>query len=275
MADVAKINDGNNIKRTGGVYATGASSATTDDRVYDTITTASGAGAQNAGGNATPAPPFAVVASGCIGGYGTNTSPIYIEIDPSGGLACTDLGLCVDVTQSFSNTSGCLDGDGTAGDPLVLIVDPSGGLSCGEAGLKTAIVTDTCIDGSGTNANPLTLVLDPSGGLACGVNGLRASGVSVDDYFVGETDNGNSGAAISLPFNLKANQKVTLTDNAALTLTAPASARSTKIHFVQGGAGNYTPTASGLSGTIPSLASGVGESTIVNLYFDGAGVWHV
>ena len=190
MVDVAKINDGNNIKRTGGVYATGASSATTDDRVYDTITTASGAGAQNAGGNEPPGPAFSVTTSGCIEGYGTNASPIYI-------------------------------------------------------------------------------VLDPSGGLACGPNGLCSSGVGADDYFVGETDNGNSGASKTIDFSLKANQKLTLTASAALTFTAPASARSTKLRFVQGGSGNYTPTASGLLGTIPALASGVGQSTIINLYYDG------
>lgn len=195
MADVLEIFSGSGIKRTGGVYATGAPLATVDTRTYDEQTPLEG-GAQNASGNATPMPPWSVVTSGCIEGYGTQTHPLYIDLDPSGGLAC-------------------------------------------------------------------------------GVNGLCASGASATDYFVGEYDNGNSGASKTISFVTQANQKLTLTANAALTFTAPASARSTKIRFVQGGSGGYQPTASGLSGTIPSLASGVGQSTCINLFYDSDGGWHV
>lgn len=195
MADVIKINSGSDVKRTGGVYSTGASAAATDTRTYDTHTLLEG-GAQNAGGNVPPAPPFSVIASGCIDGVGTNLSPLTVKLDPAGGISCTVDGLCV-------------------------------------------------------------------------------SGVSASDYFVGEYDNGNSGASKTIDFSLKANHKLTLTANAALTFSAPASARSTKIRFVQGGSGAYTPTASGLSGSIPTLASGVGQSTVVNFYYDGNGVFHV
>lgn len=195
MADVLEIFSGSGIKRTGGVYATGRPLATVDDRTYDEQTPLEG-GAQNASGNATPMPPWSVVTTGCLEGYGSQTSP-------------------------------------------------------------------------------LTITLDPNGGIVCGPDGLCASGTSVVDYFVGEYDNGNSGASKTISFVSYANQKLTLTANAALTFTAPSSARSTKIRFVQGGSGGYQPTASGLSGTIPTLSSGVGQSTCINLFYDSDGGWHV
>lgn len=195
MADVLEIFSGSGIKRTGGVYATGRPLATVDNRTYDEQTPLEG-GAQNASGNATPMPLWSVVTSGCLEGYGSQTHPLYIELDPAGGIVC-------------------------------------------------------------------------------GPNGLCASGAIAVDYFVGEYDNGNSGASKTISFATQANQKLTLTANAALTFTAPTSARSTKIRFVQGGSGGYQPTASGLSGTIPTLASGVGQSTCVNLFYDSDGNWHV
>lgn len=238
MVDVAKIVSGSGIKRTGGVYGTGAYVITVDDRVYDTAT-ALDQGAQNAGGNDTPMPPWSVVTSGCLEGYGSQTHPLYISLDPAGGITCGPNGLCA------------------SGGGGLVVINVSG-----------------CIDGVGTAADPIYVPLAPSGGLVCGVNGLSVSGASIYDYFVGEYDNGNSGASKTISFVNYANQKLTLTANAALTFTAPTSARSTKIHFVQGGSGGYQPTASGLSGTIPTLSSGVASSTIVNLYFDGA-TWHV
>lgn len=198
MADVAKINSGADVKKAGGVYATGASSATVDNRVYNTDTVLEG-GAQNAGGNVPPGPSFGVVASGCLTGYGTNASPLYITLDPSGGLSCNSGGLCVDTSGS----------------------------------------------------------------------------ATVDNYFYTETDNGSSGASKTIDFSLKANQKLTLTANCALTFTAPSSARSTLMRFVQGGTGGYTVTLpSGTSGSLPTLASGVGASSVVNFYYDGS-AWHV
>lgn len=198
MADVFKITSGD-VKKTGGVYATGKTPAVVDDRVYDTQTLLE-EGAQNAGGNVPPGPSFGVVASGCLSGYGTNASPIYIKINPSGGISCDANGLCVDTSGS----------------------------------------------------------------------------ATVDNYFYDETDNGNSGASKTISFALKANQKLTLTANCTLTFTPPVSARSTKMHFVQGGSGGYSVTLpSGTSGSLPSIASGLGDSTIVNFYYDAGGVWHV
>lgn len=199
MADVQKINDSSNIKKAGGVYATGASSATVDNRVYNTETVLV-EGAQNAGGNVPPGPSFGVTTSGnCLSGYGTNANPLLILLSPTGGLKCNTDGLSIDTSGS----------------------------------------------------------------------------ATVDNYFYDETDNGNGGAAKTISFASKANQKLTLTADCTLTFTAPASARSTVLHFVQGGSGGYTVTLpSGTSGSLPTLASGVGASTIVNLFYDGA-VWHI
>lgn len=199
MADVQKISAGSDVKKTGGVYATGAKSATVDNRVYDTDTIYV-EGAQNASGNIPPGPSFGVTTSG------------------------------------------------------------------------------TCLSGYGTNASPLSLTLNPSGGLSCGANGLSidtSGSATVDNYFYDETDNGNGGAAKTVSFASKANQKLTLTADCTLTFTAPTTARSTVLHFVQGGSGGYTVTLpSGTSGSLPTLASGVGASTIINLYYDGS-VWHI
>lgn len=199
MADVQKISAGSDVKKAGGVYATGAKSATVDDRVYatDTIYVE---GAQNASGNIPPGPSFGVTTSGCLSGYGTNASPLYIHLNPSGGLACDANGLCVDTSGS----------------------------------------------------------------------------ATVDNYFYDETDNGNSGASKTISFASKANQKLTLTANCTLAFTAPVSARSTVLRVVQGGSGGYNITLpSGTSGSLPTISSGVGASTVLNLFYDSDGVWHI
>lgn len=195
MVDVAKINPALGIKRTGGVFGTANPVPVFDDRTYETAT-ANQAGAQNAGGNATPAPSFGVIVGSGLEGYGSRTNPVQLKLDPDGGLAFTD-------------------------------------------------------------------------------EGLAASGVSSNDYFIGEVDNGNSGAAKTISFVDKSNQKLTLTANTTLTFTPPSTARKTLIRFVQGGSGAYTVTLpSGVSGGLPTIASGVGSSTAVNFYYDGA-TWHV
>lgn len=93
-------------------------------------------------------------------------------------------------------------------------------------------------------------------------------------YFIGETDNGNSGSSKTIDFTSKANHKLTLTANCTLTFTDPASARSTVIRFVQDGVGGRTVTLpTGVLGNM-SLLSGINQQTVVNFYFDGTN-YHV
>lgn len=94
------------------------------------------------------------------------------------------------------------------------------------------------------------------------------------DYFVGEVDNGNSGTSKTIDFSAKANQKLTLTGNCTLTFTAPSSARSVLIRFVQDGTGGRTVTLPGSVLGSMSLVSGANQQTVVNFYFDGTN-YHV
>lgn len=106
--------------------------------------------------------------------------------------------------------------------------------------------------------------------------GNVSGAASSADYFIDETDEGNSGTSMTINFGSKANHKVTLTGNCAFTFTAPASARETKIRFVQGGTGGYSITLpSGTLGTTPVLPTGVGSQSVVTLFYDRDGNWHV
>ena len=106
--------------------------------------------------------------------------------------------------------------------------------------------------------------------------GAVSGAASSADYFIDETDEGNSGTSITINFGSKANHKLTLTGHCTLSFTAPASARETKIRFVQGGTGGYTITLpSGTLGTTPVLPTGVGQQSVVSLFYDRDGNWHV
>lgn len=106
--------------------------------------------------------------------------------------------------------------------------------------------------------------------------GNVSGAASSADYFVDETDEGNSGTSITINFASKANHKLTLTGHCTLAFTAPASARETKIRFVQGGTGGYAITLpSGTLGTTPVLPTGVGSQSVVSLFYDRDGNWHV
>ena len=230
-----------------------------------------------------------VSVTGCIIGSGTLGSPISVQLDPTGLLVCGAAGLRYTGPTGTGGgglgsviTSGCIIGDGTAGNAVRLNLDPTGYINCGPSGLKindsftTLYVNSGCFQGAGTSGDALALRLHPTGLLECSASGLRFTGtLTPDSYFTGETDNGNSGAAATISFVSKANQKLTLTANCTLTFTAPADARSVLIRFVQDSTGGRTVTPPGsVLGTMPTLASGVSEQTVVNFYYDGVN-YHV
>jgi len=94
-------------------------------------------------------------------------------------------------------------------------------------------------------------------------------------WFKEEHDNGNSGAAKTIDWNNGQKQKVTLTDDATLTLTDPGGPCNLILKLVQDGTGSRSPSWS-VSGSIywpdgtePTWSTGAGEVDIISFYFDG------
>jgi len=97
--------------------------------------------------------------------------------------------------------------------------------------------------------------------------------------FESEYDAGNSGAAVSIDFTNGQKQKLTLTANATVTLTAPASDRvgHFQLRIVQDGTGGRTLAFSGIAATSwlnspsqPEHNTAASGETIVSLFWTGA-----
>lgn len=105
---------------------------------------------------------------------------------------------------------------------------------------------------------------------------IYGAGVTSNDYFTGETNDGNSSTGIVIDFSTRANHKLTLTNNCTLTFVPPSDARQTLIRFVQGGSGGYSVNLpSGTLGDALVLPTGVGSQSVVRFYYDGDGSFHV
>ncbi len=95
--------------------------------------------------------------------------------------------------------------------------------------------------------------------------------------FSTEYDNGNSGTSKTINFNNGQKQKMTMTGNCILTLSAPAGAADYKLKFIQNGTGGFTVTWPGgtkfYGGAAPTLSSAANSVTIVSVYYDGTTYW--
>ncbi len=100
------------------------------------------------GSNWVDADPFAlgllsgVARSSCFTGDGTSSSPLAIQLDPTGLLSCGPSGLKITGTLGMTSAlvSGCVGGSGITGSPLYVRIDPTGYISCGANGLKLSAV---------------------------------------------------------------------------------------------------------------------------------------
>lgn len=92
-------------------------------------------------------------------------------------------------------------------------------------------------------------------------------------FFDAEYDNGNSGAADTINWNLGNKQKSTLTGNATFTFTAPPGPCSLTLKLVQDGTGSRNPvwpaTVKWTGGTEPVWSTAASAIDIVTLYYDG------
>jgi len=89
-----------------------------------------------------------------------------------------------------------------------------------------------------------------------------------------EYDNGNSGASFTIDWQVRRNQKLTLTDNCSLSFTDPAGPCNLILKLVQDGTGGRTvtwPTSVKWpdGGTAPTLSSSANAVDIITFYFDG------
>jgi len=97
--------------------------------------------------------------------------------------------------------------------------------------------------------------------------------------FNGEYDAGNSGAAAkAIDFNNGQNQKVTLNGNCTFAFTAPPGPAHCQLKMIQDGTGSRDPSwpaanFTWIGGTEPTWATGAGQVSIVNLWWDGTDWW--
>jgi hypothetical protein len=95
--------------------------------------------------------------------------------------------------------------------------------------------------------------------------------------FNGEYDNGNSGASKTIDFANGQKQKVTLTANTTLTISAPPAVGSYQLRLIQDATGGRTITWSGFSAsrwlssaTAPTPNAAANGESIVSAFWDGA-----
>lgn len=88
-----------------------------------------------------------------------------------------------------------------------------------------------------------------------------------------EVANGASGAAATVDFTQGPNQKVVLTANCTLSLTAPAYPGAMRLKLVQDATGSRTVTFPAVvkwaGGAAPTLTATAGRVDLIHLYFDG------
>ena len=95
--------------------------------------------------------------------------------------------------------------------------------------------------------------------------------------FVNQVNAGVSGTAVTVNFSTGQKQLLTLTGNAAVTLTFPGVGNY-QILLTQDATGNRTATWSGVSryvgsATAPAINTAANGSTIVSIYYDGTNAW--
>lgn len=95
--------------------------------------------------------------------------------------------------------------------------------------------------------------------------------------FAAEVDNGNSGAAATIDFASGQKQRITLTANTTLTISAPPGVGDYKLRLIQDATGGRTVTFTGLSAsrwwgsaTQPEFNTAANGETLLALYHDGA-----
>ena len=87
-----------------------------------------------------------------------------------------------------------------------------------------------------------------------------------------EFDNGNSGSAVTIDWNNGRHQKLTLTDDCAITFTDPQFVGGYSLRIVQGGAGNHDITA--IPGIFPASEptwnqGETDDQNLLSIYHDG------
>jgi hypothetical protein len=110
---------------------------------------------------------------------------------------------------------------------------------------------------------------------------LDINGQDVDDVktltFVAEYDNGNSGAAKTIDWNNAGCQKITLTGNAAITMTDPLGPGRFLLKMIQDGTGSRNPSwdvsapqrVYWVGGAEPAWSTAANAVDIAVFYFDG------
>lgn len=95
--------------------------------------------------------------------------------------------------------------------------------------------------------------------------------------FGAEYDNGNSGTSKTINFANGQKQKMTMTGNCTLTLSAPTGAADYKLKLIQNGTGGFTVTWPGgtkfFGGVAPTISTAASSVTIISVYYDGSVYW--
>ena len=173
--------------------------------------------------------------------------------------------------DSGDNLKASIDSDGNAGFTGTLGVtgiSTLGASLTGGAGIDLDLnaVTGQVVDLTINNAS----VFEVS---ATEIQAKQSFQYSENAYQDAMYDNGNSGAAITIdPVNGNY-QKLTLTDDVAITLTSPSGPCTMHIHCTQDGTGGWVPTwvtsIYTVGGTAPVFSTDISAEDLLVLEFDG------
>lgn len=114
-----------------------------------------------------------------------------------------------------------------------------------------------------------------TGNWDAGAYKIRADRFHADNdiFWTAEIDNGNSGASATIDYTTGNKQKITLTDNATLSFTAPGGACNLILKLVQDGTGSRTVTWPAAviwpGGSAPTLTTTAGATDMISFYYDG------
>lgn len=94
--------------------------------------------------------------------------------------------------------------------------------------------------------------------------------------FIEEHDNGNSGAAATINWTNGNKQRITLTANTTLTISAPSAVGEFKLRLIQDATGGRTVAFSGISSSRwwgsaaqPAFNTAANGETLLAFYYDG------
>lgn len=134
----------------------------------------------------------------------------------------------------------------------------------------SGLLTSTEPTTSGSISKPILIADSTTSGYVFNMRGVQVTNaMSVVEY-----DNGNSGTSKTITWDNSPFQKITMTGNCTITMTAPTNIGRYQLKLIQDGTGSrtatFSPTPKVPSGTSLTLSTGANQYDIVTMYWDGS-----